>query len=83
MSPSPVDSIIAVAASHDEISGLVFAFCLSAAPSRNVIGRFRRDQYRGRDEMNRRGYRDSRSSETVGVRAGSGSDISHYQERLL
>ncbi len=33
--------------------------------------------------MNRRGYRDSRSSETVGVRAGSDSDISHYQERPI
>jgi hypothetical protein len=33
--------------------------------------------------MNRRGYRNSRSAKTVGVRAGSDSDISHYQERLI
>jgi hypothetical protein len=33
--------------------------------------------------MNRRGCRNSRSSITVGVRAGSDSDMSHYQERLI
>jgi len=33
--------------------------------------------------MNRRGCRNSRSSITVGVRAGSDSDMSHYQERLV
>ena len=33
--------------------------------------------------MNRKGCRNGRSSIKLGVRAGSGSDISHYQERLL
>ena len=33
--------------------------------------------------MNRKGCRNSRSSITAGVRAGYGSDISHYQERFI
>jgi hypothetical protein len=44
MSPSPDVSLIAVAAGHHEISGLVFAFYLSAAPSGNLIKRVRRDE---------------------------------------
>jgi len=47
MSPSPDVSLIAVAAGHHEISGLVFAFCLSAAPNECLAVTFKRFQWGG------------------------------------
>jgi len=47
MSPSPDVSLIAVAAGHHEISGLVFAFCLSATPNECLDLPFRRFQWGG------------------------------------